>query len=193
MSDYFDVKSKVKSGKEWRDHVNVPVGDDDTMELSYGLIPEEDLLASIYPSLDLQTIQEYQEEDQSEWEDRLYELQSQDDLSDEEEAELNDLHEKLESHKMELVDALGKDTFLAIMKAGKVAVKPDDDDISEVLTMGTTEQERHFGRAVKTREQAEDALTADMKDTLTKNPYPIKFTLGQQALNESGTVGNGNE
>lgn len=188
MSDYFETKERIEEKKNWRGYVNVPLGDGETMQLSYGLIPEDDLYGDIYPDLDLKAIKEYNRDSRPEWEEELYDLQSEDDLDDDEESRLHELQERLENHRVELVDALGKETFQAIIRAGRVAIRPDKEDVNKVLQMGSVEQERHFGRKVRTREEAQEVLTADMRETLSDNPYPVKFTIGQTALNQSGTV-----
>lgn len=163
MSDLFAVDSKVQQGLEWRGTVEVEMDgeslelqhrDLDTEEFSHtmDIIGEETFadLQERFGEMDGDAELELDESDLN----RIDELQSKDELTDEEQAELAEYSDKVG----------GVDQIMAIVStpsivegcryAAKLAVVPDDDDIDHVMDMTLTEQEETFGETAKTRQQA---------------------------------------
>lgn len=187
MSDWTRAKKKSREGVEFIDYANVPMGDE-TFELAYGLLSGDDFL-DIYGRMDIQTIREYQ--DESDTNERLQELQSKDELTDDEEDELQDLHEEVTEESAELISRLGDDTLSAIQDAGRLALRPDREDINDALELSSAEQEERFGETLRTPQEAREAIETEMREVVKESPYLIAWTIGQKAFEESQRlVGN---
>lgn len=162
MSDLYRADTKMKEGASWREYVTVEIGDEElelchrdlfTDEFSHAMdiIGEESFarMQEQFAEMDDFDIDESDIE-------RIEELQSKDDLTDDERAELEEYAEKTG----------GVDGMMAIISdpsvvegaryAARLGVVPDDDDIESVLEMTFSEQEEVFGDTAKTRDQAEE-------------------------------------
>lgn len=189
MSEWLRVKKKTIDAKKYREYANIPLGEDEddnavTAEVPYKMLAEEDML-DILPRINLDALGG---DGDNEEVNRLQELQAKDDLTDEEEAELNELHDELESDQATVMQELGSESFMAILDAGRMAITPDEEDINMALDQGVTEQEERFGRSVRTREEAKEAIEEEMRSVVEGSPYLTKFTIGQAALKASQTA-----
>lgn len=195
--DYITARKKINEGTDWRGSANVPI-DGDATELGFRLLSESEFL-ELKRIIPLSELQEYQDEDQTESEQRLQELQEKDELTDEEVRELENLQAKLATMQDKIEDALGKDAYDKIMWAGKKAIMPTEADVEDYLGADPELQCRIAGVGSVaelpnplTFDDAEEILKRDMVETVSHQPYPIKFTLGMQAFMETVRVlGNG--
>lgn len=187
MSDWLLAKEKTINAKQYREYATVPLGEDDdgepvTADLSYRMLPEEDLM-DVIPRIDMEALGGDSDEAS-----RLQELQAKEGLTEEEEQELQGLHEELKANQSEVMNELGPETFHAVIDAGRMALAPDDEDIQMALSQSASEQKDRFGNPVRTREEAKEAIETEMNEVVTGSPYLIKFTVGKAALNTSHTV-----
>jgi len=190
--DWITARQKINEGTDWRGTANVTV-DGEAREIGFRLLNESEFL-DLKRVIPLSDLQEYQDEDQSEAEERLQELQSKDELTDEEERELETLQAKVASMQDEIEDKLGQEAYDEILRAGKRAVMPTEGDVQDILDapLDVQKQILHHVPDYMDFEAAEELLKQDMEQTIEDQPYPIKFTLGMQAFMESVKVlGNG--
>jgi hypothetical protein len=178
------ARRKINEGKNYTDTVAVPIGDGETIDLPHRLLTESELFR-VQSSIDQKKLMEHEAEEESDAERRLKELQEKDELTDDEKQELEAVSKEVKRQKVGIMDSMGYDTFKAFMKAGKVAIKPAEEDVSDAFSLGPDEQEDRFGTVPQTREQMRDLLKTEMQNTVSDQPYPIKFTLGQKAYEES--------
>lgn len=195
--DYITARRKITQGTDWRGTANVSIGGE-TMEIGHRLLTEDEFL-ELKRVIPLSELQEYEEEDQSEAEERLQELQAKDDLTESEEGELERLQAEVASMQEEIEDVLGEDAYEMILESGKRAIAPTDADIDDFLDADPDLQCQIAGvdsikqlPAHMSRDEAEEILEEDMQRMVEGQPYPIKFTIGMQAFQETVRVlGNG--
>ena len=197
--DWITARRKINKGKDWRGTANVSIGGQ-TMEIGHRLLTESEFL-DLKRTLPLSELQEYREEDQSEAEQRLEELQQQDDLSPEEADELETLQAKVAAMQDDIEDALGEDAYDKIIWAGKRAVMPTEQDCEDFVNAppsvqvdiaDVTSPNQLPNPMTPGDEEVEQLLKQDMLATIEGCPYPLKFNIGMQAFMESVRVlGNG--
>lgn len=190
--DYLTARDKINQGVDWRGTANVPV-DGETMQFGHRLLNETEFhdLKRVIP---LSELREYKNSDESDAEKRLQELQQKDELSDAEERELEQLQAEVAAMQDDIEDALGEDAYDEIMRAGRRAIMPTEDDVEDIINAPHDVQRRVLGEVPQMLDfdTAEELLKEDMVETVSQQPYPIKFTVGMQAFAETVRVlGNG--
>lgn len=195
--DWITARRKINEGTDWRGTANVTI-DGAAKEIGFRLLSESEFL-ELKRVIPLSELQEYEEDEQTEAEQRLQELQAKDDLDADEERELESLQEQVAAMQDSIEDALGSEAYDKIMWAGRKAIMPTDDDIQDFYNCSPQVQCEIAGvQSVKQLPQhmsdddVEDILKNDMIDVISQQPYPIKFNIGMQAFMESVKVlGNG--
>jgi len=202
MSDWTqtDLKRKAIAVTEYRGYANIPVGDE-TYELPYRLLDQQEQL-EVQADIEMSSIAEVDgnvdvSDETERAEERVQELQSKDNLTSEEEAELRDAQTTLAKNKGELLDALGKSTLMAFYNAGRTAISPDKEDVDHVMENPTEAKARFEDiegaptptSGTYTRDNANTALRHEMLAILDESPFMVYFTLGQQVWDESASAG----
>lgn len=196
MSDYqgswITARRKINEGTDWRGTANVSI-DGQTHEIGFRLLNESEYL-DVKRVVPLSELKDYQDENESDAEERLRELAGKDELTEAEEEELEDLQGEVASMQDQIEDALGTEAFNKILWAGKQTVMPTEDDIRDVLDMPPTQQREILPHVPDylDEETVEELLKQDMEEQIENQPYLIKFTIGMQAFLETTRVlGNG--
>jgi len=191
--DFLAVDEKLDEAANWTDTVQVPMGDS-TITLAHRLLTERERL-KLRVRLPMDELQEYQNEEMDADRERLLALQEKDSLTEEEEAELRDLHETAGQQTAGLLSALGEDGVNALMDAGKWTVQPTPEDINDVINAPVERQEAILGGDVPTTltaEKVREPLAEAIKEKIEAQPYLLKLHLGMKALNETNGVTQGN-
>jgi len=191
--DFLAVDEKLDEAANWTDTVQVPMGDS-TITLAHRLLTERERL-KLRVRLPMDELQEYQNEEMDADRERLLALQEKDSLTEEEEAELRDLHETAGQQTAGLLSALGEDGVNALMDAGKWTVQPTPEDINDVINAPVERQEAILGGDVPTTltaEKVREPLADAIKEKIEAQPYLLKLHLGMKALNETNGVTQGN-
>jgi len=191
--DFLTVDEKLDEAANWTDTVQVPMGDS-TITLAHRLLTERERL-KLRVRLPMDELQEYQNEEMDADRERLLALQEKDSLTEEEEAELRDLHETAGQQTAGLLSALGEDGVNALMDAGKWTVQPTPEDINDVINAPVERQEAILGGDVPTTltaEKVREPLAEAIKEKSEAQPYLLKWHLGMKALNETNGVTQGN-
>lgn len=193
--DWITARQKINKGVDWRDTANVSLGGT-TAEIGHRLLHEPEYL-EIKQALSLGELREYKDEHQTDAQERLLELQEKDELTDEEEAELDDLSAEVAQQTDEMEEALGTDAYDRLMWAGKRAIMPTQDDLEDFVFNAPTEVQREVLGEVPNHlspddPEVESALKSDMVETVSEQPFPITLNIGMQAFMETIRVlGNG--
>jgi len=189
--DFLRADAKIEDGTEWSDTMTIPIAGE---EMTFGFeLLDERTRQQVQSNLPLEKFRDYQQGGMSEQQERLMELQRQDDLSDDEQEELVALAQEVNPEE-EGRDTLGEDAVNALMDAGKHALRPTDGDITDVLNAPPNVQERVLGEIPDhlDHETVEDGLQSYMRKRVENQPFPIKFHIGQRAFMETIAVqGNG--
>jgi len=190
--DLLRADEKIEQGLDWSDTMTIPIAGE-KMEFGFTLLDER-TRTMVQNTLPMDELRQYRSDGMSDEHKRLMELQRKDDLSESEREELIELAEEVNPED-EGKDSLGEDAVEALMDAGKAALEPTEDDVSDLLAADPETQERIFGGDLPKHMDADvarDALSEYMTDRLEGQPFPIKFTLGQRAYMETLAVqGNG--
>jgi len=191
--DFLAVDEKLDEAANWTDTVQVPMGDS-TITLAHRLLTERERL-KLRVQLPMDDLQEYQNEEMDADRERLLALQEKDSLTDDEEAELRELHETAGQQTAGLLSALGSDGVNALMDAGKWTVQPTAEDIQDVINAPKGRQKQIFDGDVPnvlTPEEVREPLAEAIRDKIEAQPYLLKLHLGMKALNETNGVTQGN-
>ena len=196
MSDNFNgdllrADEKIRQGNDWQETMTIPVAGEE-MEFGFTLLSER-VRQNVQNTLPMEEFRKYRSDGMSEEQKRLLELQRQDDLTDDEQDELIELAEEVNPED-EGRDSLPDGAVGALMDAGKHALEPTEDDVSDVLTADPQVQQDIFGEIPEHMDEdsARDLLREYMREQVEDQPFPIKFSLGQRAFMETVAVaGNG--
>lgn len=190
--DLLLADEKIEEGTEWSDTMSIPIAGE-KMEFGFTLLDER-IRTMVQNALPMDELRKYRSDGMSDEHKRLMELQRKDDLSDSEREELIELAEEVNPEE-EGRDTLGEEAVEALMDAGKHALEPTEDDVSDLLAADPETQQRIFGGELPShmdKDVARDAMREYMRDRIEGQPFPIKFTLGQRAYMETLAVqGNG--
>jgi len=189
--DLLKADEKIEQGTEWWDTLTIPIAGED-MTFGFELLDERPR-QNVQSNLPLEEFRDYQQGGMSEEQERLMELQRKDDLTDDEQEELVALAQEVNPEE-EGRDTLGEDAVDALMDAGKHAIRPTEDDITDVLNAPPDVQEKVLGEIPDhlDREVIKEELQSYMRDRVENQPFPIKFHIGQRAFMETIAVqGNG--
>jgi len=190
--DLLRADEKIEQGTEWQDTMTIPIAGE-RMEFGFTLLDER-VRQQVQNTLPLDEFRKYRSDGMSDEHKRLMELQRKDDLTEDERNELIELAEEVNPEE-EGRDSLSEEAVDALMNAGKEALEPTEDDVSDLLGADPETQQRIFdGELPKHMDAnvARDGLREYMQDRIEGQPFPIKFTLGQRAYMETVAVqGNG--
>lgn len=204
MSDWTtsDLKQKSVAATEYTDYANIPVGES-TYEIPYTLLDQDQQL-KIQSEIDMEAIADLSDDtdvddEVEEAEEIVEELQSKDndELTEEDEQQLKEAQMTLLKNRGQLVNAMGYETLKAFHDAGRAAIRPDSEDIENVLSTPRESKERFEDvdgaptptNGEWTREMAQRALRREMLSILDDVPFMIYFTIGQQVWEESQSAG----
>jgi hypothetical protein len=186
-SGWRKARNKITDGTDWRGTVAVPLGDE-TIEIGHRLLTESEFFR-VKEAIDLAELQQYEDEAMDDEMERLQELQAKndDDLTPTEQEELEELSTKLAVKQSELQDKLGDDVYEELLWAGRKAIHPTDEDVSEFMNDLEWQKQLNDGDPIEgtTRKRFEQVLKADMEQMVDDQPYPIKYMVGQAAFKES--------
>jgi len=190
--DLLLADEKIEQGINWQDTMSIPIAGE-KIEFGFSLL-EERVRQHVQNQLPLDEFRKYRSDGMSDEHKRLMELQRKDDLSEDEREELIELAEQVNPEE-EGRDSLGDEAIDALMDAGKAALEPTEDDVSDLLAADPETQQRIFGGELPNHMDADvarETLREYMQDRVEGQPFPIKFTLGQRAYMETVAVqGNG--
>lgn len=189
--DFLLADEKIREGTDWQDTITIPVAGD-KLEFGFTLLDER-VRQAVQNSLPMEEFRKYRQNDMSDEQERLLELQRKDELTDDEQKELVELAEEVNPEE-EGRDSLPDEAVDALMDAGKHAIEPTEGDVQDVLAADPDTQQRIFGEIPDHLDTASacEALRGYMRDQIEDQPFPIKFTLGQRAYMETVAVaGNG--
>lgn len=193
--NFIRAQEKIGHAREWRGDVNVSLGDE-TVTFEHRLLNESEFL-ELKQALELEELQKQDNVGQTESQERLLELQQKgDDLTDEEEEELERLTREVAGEMGTIEDALGEDGYDVLTDMGKKAIEPSDEDVQYVYDLPPSEMKRVLGIEQLpnplTESAVRDALREKLREMISGQPYPIKLNVGMQAMSETMSVlGNG--
>jgi len=188
---------KITDAEEWRGDVNVSLGGE-TVTFKHRLMNEGEFL-TVKQALNLSELQSEEADDnvgQTDAQERLLELQQKEELDEQEEAELEDLSQKVAAQTDRIERALGEDGYKLLMAMGKKCICPSDEDVEYVYNASPGEMKEHLGVETLpqplTKSVVREHLSDKLGEMITNQPYPIKLNVGMQALSETISVlGNG--
>lgn len=192
MSDLLEVDTKVRQGAEWRDYVTHEIDGEEKRLCYRDLFDDEnaEVVSIVGREKFEELIEEYSdsisEEDQESverYQELISKRESEDGLTDDEEAELEELEDEVDMAETAVLDLITPDFVEAMHTAVEFMVCPDDDDVDRVMEMSFAEQEELFGdgNRAKTREQAYDLLKEHIPKRITENSTDYTaFTLGMK-------------
>lgn len=192
--DIIRANDKISDAKSWRGTVNVDI-DGETITFAHRLLNENEYLR-LKKSLDMDAARdEAGNVGQTDAQERLLELQQKEELTDEEEQELQKLTEQVAGQTGEIEDALGDEGYELITEIGRDAIEPSDEDV-EYMYNNELEFQQFAGLEQLpnpfTKDEVRDILREKYRDMVADQPYPIKLNVGMQALGETISVlGNG--
>lgn len=188
--DFLVADEKIDQGTTWQDTMSVPVAGE-KLEFGFTLLDER-INQRVQSKLPLDEFRDYKQGGMSDEQERMMELQREDDLTEEEQQEFLELAEEVNPEE-EGRDTLGQDAVNALMKAGKHALIPTEGDVKDVMALDPPEQEEMFGEIPEGgKDVFREELGEYMEERVENQPFPIKFTLGQRAFMETVSVtGNG--
>jgi hypothetical protein len=201
-SDFVTAKRKTTNAREYRGDVNVSLGDE-TVTFKHRLLTETEFMR-LQQVLDTEALDQDAggvdpEVGQTDAQQRLLELQQKEELSDAEEAELEELSGEVASQTSKIKDALGDEGFDLLMEMGTDVIKPSDDDVRYVYDLVSEDPNTAkdlMGVSTLPSPITEGAvrenLESELEGMITDQPYPIKLNVGLQAMAETISVlGNG--
>lgn len=200
-SDFVTAKRKTTNAREYRGDVNVSLGDE-TVTFKHRLLTETEFMR-LQQVLDTEALDDDQPTDpevgQTDAQQRLLELQQKEELSEAEEAELQELSGEVASETAKIKDALGDEGFNLLMEMGKDVVTVSEEDVRHVYDLVSDDPNQAkelMGVSVLPSPITEGAvrehLEDELADMIVDQPYPIKLNVGLQAMAETISVlGNG--
>lgn len=189
--DFLRADEKIERGTSWSDTMQIAIAGE-KMEFGFTLLDER-VRQRVQSTLPLDEFRDYQKGGMSDEQKELMELQRKDELSEEERERLIELAQEVNPEE-EGKDTLGNDAVEALMDAGKHAIEPTEDDVTDVINAEPQTHEKIFGEIPDhlDKEVAREGLREYMREQVEEQPFPIKFTLGQRAFMETVAVqGNG--
>jgi hypothetical protein len=192
MSGLSQAKSKIKAGASWRGIINVEIdGDEVPLTVRQLRDPEFEEVMGLINRDELSELREAYPSDAIE---RLDELEDKDELTDEEEDELEDLRETIEESDVDVFEYLSSDTFEGIRRAAIYGIEPDEDDKREALRERAHQIEQEYGIKVETPEDTLPALQDEIEDMVRDSTNFVSFRMGMAVLTETvGDEGNSDE
>lgn len=185
---YLQAREKLQRGVSWTGTAKLALGDE-IYGFGHRLLTEDEMLA-VQEAIGGESAEsQIDDEELEELQERLLELQNKPELSDDEQAELKQLSDRLggEDSIEDQIDEEARETLLEI---GRKVIKPTDDDVEAVMNADPSTQERVLGEIPThlTEEDVRETLKDDMREMVTDQPYPIKYSLAMQAISETQRV-----
>ena len=186
------AKQKISDKTGWRGDVNVSL-DDETVTFKHRLMNEGEFL-NVKKELNLSELQSDENENlgQTDAQQRLLELQQKEDLSEEEERELEELSQQVAGQTDRIERMLGDDGYDLLMTMGVKCIEPSDEDVQYVYDANPDEARELMGVDTLpnplTKDVVREQLTEELRNIITDQPYPIKINVGMQALSETISV-----
>lgn len=193
--DFVRANRKISDARNWRGDVQVALGDE-TVTFKHRLLNENEFL-NVKKELSLSEVQEEQGNvGETEAQERLLELQQQEDLSEAEEEELRELNQEVAQQTDQIEDALGEEGYDLFLALGKRTIEPDEESVEYVYNASPAEAKEHMGVQQLpnplTKDAVREHMSEKLSDMVTDQPYPIKLNVGMQAFSETISVlGNG--
>ena len=187
------AQAKIRKGKNYTDTVEVPFVDPETgetthIDLHYRL-PSETEQLKVQQAVDFSELEDVnQGEDIVEAQERVRELQAKDDLTPAEEQELQEQMRVVQQNEAELMSAMGEEMFDAILDLGKTCLTATDEDVNAAFEQDPATQRERFNFIPETRDDMREALELEQNTLLEEQPYPVKFTVGMAAFDESQSL-----
>ena len=189
------ARQKIQEGVDYTDTIEIPfadphTGDVELIELTHRLLTETEY-TEVQQSIDLTGLSEVDidaDVDLQELQDRITELQQKDDLTAAEEQELEDKLQVAQQQEAAMMEAMGAETFKALMGVGKKCLVPSSEDVQNGFDLSPSEQEERFNFTPTTRDEMRDAIKLEMESMVEEQPYPVKLQVGLKAWDESQTL-----
>lgn len=198
MSDLLALDRKNREGDKWRGTIDVEVDGED-FDIKHRLLYDDEIAHAI-DIMGEETFKDvFADADEMDDEDRekvqrVQKLTSKDELTDEEQAELDELKEDetIAGMSEEFFKLMDPDIVAALQYAAQQGVKADREDGDAVLEMTLEEQQNRFGDTAKGLDDAmalaEDAITERLANRSTNL---ISVLVGSQVFFESlNSLGN---
>jgi len=190
MSDLNTVRQKVSEGADWRGTIRVNIGNTEH-ELTVRQLKDPEFF-EVMSMIDRDELQELRDSLPQDTMEEYKELQSADELTDEERERFNELEEELEENSVNMFEVLSQTTFEGIRKCAKYAVEPDDEDIREAFMNRASEIESEYGHKVQVADDVLPALQDDIDAMIDNSTKFTSFTIGIQSLVQTVGDGEGN-
>lgn len=188
MSDLFEAREKTEKGADWRGTINVDI-DGETHELTVRQLVDPEFW-EVMTYVDTDELQSLQADLPEEKMEEFQELQTKDNLTEEEEDRLEELTAEVEDEDVDLFDALSYETYQGIKLAAEYGVEPDEEDIRRALTQHTGDIEEQYGGTSHddARQYVNDHV---IKPMIEESTDFTSFAIGVRALGQTlGDEGN---
>jgi hypothetical protein len=188
MSDLYGARAKVEKGTDWRGEITVAI-DGDKQTLSVRQLNDTEFW-DVMENVDIDEIKELQGDFEEDRLERFEELSEKDELTDEEETELENLQAEMEESNVNVFDVLSKSTFEGLKYAAKCAIVPDEEDVRKALVEDGEEIDDMYGSTDNeaARQYINDMVITPMIDESTDFS---SFSIGVKAFMETlDTKGN---
>lgn len=190
MSDLSTVVQKVEEGDSWRGTIRVTL-DDEEHELTIRQLYDPEL-REVLSKVDREELQSLRDEIPSDVMEEYQELQTKEDLSEEEEERFAELEERVDEESGNIFEHLSEETFEGIRKCARCAVVPSEEDLREAFMERAPEIESEYGIKVSEPSDVEQALQDDIDYLIDHSTDFTSFTIGIQALVETVGESEGN-
>lgn len=190
MSDLNQVDEKIQEGADWRGTIRVNL-EDEEYELTVRQLVDPEF-REVMAMIDRDELQELRETLPSDAMETMRELRQKDDLTEEEEDELDEAQDALNDAEVDIFDILSESTFEGIRRCAKYAVEPDEEDAAHAFKERAHEIEREYGIKVQTPEDVIPALQDDIDNMIDSATNMASFTIGIQCLVETVGEDEGN-
>lgn len=181
MSDFNEVKQKLREGEEWRGNIRVSIeGEEYDLTVRQLFDPE---FEEVMDMVDRDELGQLREELPQDVLDDYHELRDkEEELTEEEEERMAELQDKLEEESPDIFDILSTSTFEGIRLAAKYAVVPDEEDLRQAFTERASEIEAEYGEKVQVPEDVFDPLKEEMQERIDRATNFASVAMGMQSL-----------
>lgn len=188
MSDVFEARQKTEQGASWRGTINVDISGD-THELTVRQLVDPEFW-EVMTYVDTDELKALQSDLPEEKMEELQDLQTKENLTEEEKERLETLTEQVEEGDLNLFDALSYETYKGLKLAAEYGVEPDEEDIRYALSNHTNEIQEQYGGTShdEAKEYVNDHVIKPMIEDSTDF---TSFAIGVRALGQTlGDEGN---
>jgi hypothetical protein len=189
MSGLNKVKQKTKEGAEWRGTITVDI-DGESVPLTIRQLVDPEF-EEVMGKINRDELSELREAYPSDAMQRLDELQSEDELTEEQETELSEVRDEIAESDVNVFDYLSSETFDGIRLAAIYGIEPDEEDKREALRERAHEIEKQYGVKVEQPDDTLPALQDDIEKMVHNSTDFLSFRMGMKVLTETvGDEGN---